>query len=449
MTLGLMGRSGVAALLWAGMLGCARAPISEDRDSDYSRELVEWPSHTLEDKEENPEFPSSEPVAPLAPLPRPPRASNFLVMGGGGEPSSNEIALEKNVLYFQRTLEKLGLPPDSTTFYFANGNDGQATVRYLGEDKRELFKAPEIPHLAGASTLEHFLEWMERSTRHSPHQPAFIYFTGHGALNDRHHNNNHLVLWEGDSLTVRAFGLFLSRLPSTTPVVAVMSQCYAGSFAHFIHQDGQPRRPVVAQPRCGFFATVEYLPSVGCTPEADEADYRDYSSSFFAGLSGLSRTGKAVASADYDGDGRVSYAEAHAFAKVDRETTDLPISTSEAWLQRRASRKDRRRILQAPLQEVLRTGRPEQRHVVDSLARKLGFSPERSWGENTQAVLLWTEERLAQVQRLRMELLNIGLEEQLRTEGSPYARSVLERLLQCEAGSWDVPSARTPWGSSP
>jgi hypothetical protein len=438
-----MGRSGVAVLLWAGVLGCARAPISEDRNSEYDSDFVEWPSHALEDKEEAAE-PASEPVEPLEPLPGPPRASNFLVMGGGGEPSSNEIALEKNVLYFQRTLEEFGLPPDSTTFYFANGNDGRATVRYLGEGRRELFKAPEIPHLQGAATLEHFLRWMEQSARNSPHRPVFIYFTGHGGLNNRHHNNNHLVLWEGDTLTVRAFGLFLDRLPSTTPVVAVLSQCYAGSFAHFIHQDGHPRRPVVAQPRCGFFATVEYLPSVGCTPEADEADYRDYSSSFFAGLSGVSRTGKPVASADYDGDGRVSYAEAHAFAKVDDETTDLPISTSEAWLQRRSSRRDRRRILQAPIREVLRTGRPEQRHVVESLLRKLGFAPEFSWGEDIQTAIPWTEERLAQAQRLRMELLNIGLEEQLRTQGSPYARSVLERLLQCEAGSWDAPSATQP-----
>jgi hypothetical protein len=76
---------------------------------------------------------------------------------------------------------------------------------------------------------------------------------------------------------------------------------------------------------------------VGCTPAVNEADYRDYSSSFFAGLSGRDRTGKPVPSADYDGDGKVSYAEAHAFAKVDEYTTDLPISTSETWLQLRSS----------------------------------------------------------------------------------------------------------------
>ncbi len=426
----------MAVLLGVGLLGCARAPIAEDKEW-----LVEWPSHTLPDEEEEEAAPTepTSPVAPVEPLPGPPRAANFLVLGGGSSPERNEIALEKNVLYFQRTLQRLGLTPASASVYFANGTDGQATVRYLGEDARELFKVPEIPHLKGPATLEHFLEWVAQSAQHTPHQPVFIYFTGHGGLNRGHLNNNHLALWDGDTLTVRAFGLFLGRLPKSTPVVAVMAQCFAGSFAHFIHQDANPSRPVVAQPRCGFFATVEYLPSVGCTPEVDEADYHDYSSSFFAGLSGLGRTGKAVASADYDGDGRVSYAEAHAFAKVDAQTPDLPISTSEAWLQRRASRRDRRGFLEAPIHEVLGSARPEQRHVVESLARTLGFLSALSWRQNVQTARLVTDVDWARSERLRMELLNIGMREKLRLSGSAPEASVLERLLQCEGGSWDAP----------
>ncbi|HYO57906.1 Caspase domain-containing protein [Archangium sp.] len=440
MTRGFRGKSGVAVLLGVWMLGCVRAPISEDRG-----DIVEWPSPSLEDEEEAEKVEDSEPVAPIEALPTPPRASNFLVLGGGGEPASNEIALEKNVLYFQRTIQALGLTPASTTIYFANGNDGQATVRYLEEGaRRALFKVPEIPHLEGPATLERFLEWLERSARRTPQQPVFIYFTGHGGVNSRHLNNNHLALWEGDSLTVRAFGLFLGRLPSTTPVVTMMSQCYAGSFANFIYQDANPKRPVVAQPRCGFFATVDYLPSVGCTPEVDEADYRDYSSSFFAGLSGLGRTGKAVASADYDGDGRVSYAEAHAFAKVDGETTDLPVSTSEVWLQRRASRRDKRRFATTPIREVLRGGRPEQRYVVESLVRRLGFIPELSWRENIKTAAPETEENAAYAERLRMELVNIGMQEKLRESGAAQALAILDRLLQCESGSWDVPPGAAP-----
>jgi hypothetical protein len=415
--------------LCVGALGCAGAPV---------RSFVEEAPASEAEAAEEVEVEADEPVASLEVLPAPPRATNFLVLGGGGERAQNEIALEKNVRYFQRTLLEFGLAPDAATVYFANGNDGQATVRYLDERARERFKVPEIPHLQGPATLERFMEWVERSARQAPQQPVFIYVTGHGGRNSQNVNNNHLMLWDGDSLTVRAFGYFLSRLPSTTPVVTMMSQCYAGSFANFIHQDSNPKRPVVAQPRCGFFATVKSLPSVGCTPEVDEADYQDYSSSFFAGLSGINRVGLAVRSADYNQDGRVSYAEAHAFAKVDEETPDLPISTSEAWLQRRVSLRDRRRLLTVPMAEVMRSGRPEQRHVVESLARKLGFVVSLSWAENVGTASLKTEEQEAYAERLHMELLNIGMEEKLRAAKASHALAVLERLLQCEAGSWEA-----------
>ncbi len=199
-------------------------------------------------------------------------------MGGGGAPSYNEIALEKNVLYFQRTLQT--------------------------NDQR----------------------------------PIFFYFTGHGYRNPRNLDNNAMILWQEELLSVQQFAASLDQLPQTVPVVAMMSQCYSGSFANFIYQGGDPRRPVALQTRCGFFATIKSRPSVGCTPEVNEADYRDYSSSFFAGLSGPDRTGQRVASANYNRDGRVSYAEAHAFAKVDEQSTDLPVSTLEVWLQEQTGR---------------------------------------------------------------------------------------------------------------
>jgi hypothetical protein len=101
--------------------------------------------------------------------------------------------------------------------------------------------------------------------------------------------------------------------------------------------------------RCGFFATVKERPSVGCTPEVNEADYRDYSSSFFAGLSGISRTGQRVDSADYDQDDRISFREAHAFAKIDEKASDIPVSTVEVWLQENLSNRDRAIPLSRPI----------------------------------------------------------------------------------------------------
>lgn len=234
----------------------------------------------------------------------------------------------------------------------------------------------------------------------------------------------------------------MDRFPQDTPVVAVMSQCYSGSFANFIYQGGDPESPVSPQPRCGFFATVKDRTAVGCTAEVDESDYQDYSSSFFAGLSGYSRTRRAVASADYDHDGHVSYAEAHAFAKVDEQSSDRPISTSESWLQSQARTEDEDEIASSPISTLLQSARPEQRYVVESLAERLGLDVSGSWVDNQTTLQHQeqTDEHEAYAERLRMELINIGMEAKLREQEDEEV-AVLERILACESGSWSAPTA--------
>ena len=45
------------------------------------------------------------------------QTTDFLVIAGGGNPESNEIALEKNVLYFQRSLKALGYNPANASVW--------------------------------------------------------------------------------------------------------------------------------------------------------------------------------------------------------------------------------------------------------------------------------------------------------------------------------------------
>jgi hypothetical protein len=371
---------------------------------------------------------------------------NFLVLGGGSDPKHNEIALEKNVLYFQRTLRRFELEPADATIYFANGRDGQRTVRYLDRNNEERFKAPAIDYLAGPLTQRSFGNWLEQSVQQRPNAPVFIYATGHGGQNSKDLDNNYLALWGGGGLYVRYLAMALDRFPQDTPVVAVMAQCYSGSFANFVYEGGNPEAPVSQQPRCGFFATVKDRTSVGCTDEVDESDYADYSSSILAGLSGYRRTGQAVASADYDGDGVVSYAEAHAFAKVDEQTSDWPVSTSEVWLQRQATPEDEDEIAARPITQLLRSARPEQRYVVDSLVRHLRLERTQSWKQN-QSLLHRSEqqeENEAYAERLRMQLVTLGMEARIRERGRRQEVAVLDQLLACEAGSWKGPSRAAP-----
>lgn len=361
-------------------------------------------------------------------------APNFLVVGGGGAPSYNEIALEKNILYFQRTLRAMGYNPEIASTFFANGNDGQTTVRYIDSQGRQQFKVPEIPNLNGAATLPNVKSYFQQTAQQNSN-PLFFYFTGHGGKNDQDLNNNSLYLWNEQQLSVKQLAQMVDRMPPKTPVVAMMAQCFSGSFANFIYEGGDPKLPVALQTRCGFFATIKTLPSVGCTPEVNEADYRDYSSSFFAGLSGRDRTGKAVTSADYNRDGRVSYAEAHAFAKVDEQSIDLPISTSEAWIQSKS--KQQQVILNQPITHLLKTARPEQIYVVTSLLKSFGLDRQKSFMKNLLSTSkVKTDEQQAYLTRLRMELIDIGSEQQLRALGNQKDIATLDRLVKCESSSW-------------
>ncbi len=366
---------------------------------------------------------------------------HFLVFGGGGAPSYNEIAIEKNVLYFQRTLKALGLAASKPQIYFANGNDGQKTVRFIDpKTDEETFKAPEIKGVLGSATwpnLQNAIAKIAQSK--TPKQPLFFYFTGHGSLNPKNVNNNAMILWDEQDVSVQDFASQLDRLPAATPIVAVMVQCYAGAFANLIYEKGDPQRPVALQTRCGFFATIKQRPSVGCTPSVDEADYEDYSSSFFAGLSGVNRVGQPVASADYDQDGRVSFREAHAFAKVDEKAEDLPLSTSESWLRERMAAADVASTMATSLDTVLATARPEQKYVVETIAQEFGFDRSRSFTANVDAVPLTRRlDELAKTNltRLQLELINIAAEQAIRQGNDQAAIAILDRLLQCENGSW-------------
>ena len=368
---------------------------------------------------------------------------SFLVVAGGGAPSYNEIALEKNVHYFQRTLDHQGWDTAIATLFFANGNDGQATVRYIDPFGRERFKVPEITGLTGAATVPNVQAWLDnypQTAQGANDCPAFMYFTGHGALNTNNDDNNSLILWEEALLSVQALAQTLDQWPTEIPFVTMMAQCYAGSFANVIYEQGDPAQPVALQSRCGFFATVKSRPSVGCTPLVNEADYRDYSSSFFAGLSGRDRLGHAVESADYDGNGTISFAEAHAFAKVDGETPDWPISTSEAWLQRQVATGEQRRLLTQPMQVWLDVARPEQRYVITALMAKLGYSPQDAFDTVPvpKARLMSPPQEVltAYYMRLRMELINVAVTVKLQTEADETTLKTLNQLLDCEAGSW-------------
>jgi hypothetical protein len=387
----------------------------------------------------------------------------FLTIGGGYSATGNQLSLERNVIFQQSVLAEQRPDNPRQVVYFADGNDAMRDLqcrdpdfeancpparRMISElfgdaDSMDLFyRTNQVQGLAGPSEKSLIRRRMRELARElRPGDRLLIYVTGHGGPaddsddddddddydyqfdeesqtwrardrqtngeEDRNRYDTSFYMWDSESVSASEFAGWLDRLPHEVEVVLVMVQCFAGGFAHTIFQQADSDLGLAPHARCGFFAQVHNRGAAGCTADANEADYEEYSSYFWSALGGRTRTGQAIESADYSGDGQVSFAEAHAYAIIESDTIDVPVRTTGALLQRysRQPRQRRRRsnddesssdrvssslnsqtpdsrsqgLIQAsgPLASLMASARPDQRAILERLPAKLGL------GQNT------------------------------------------------------------------
>lgn len=277
--------------------------------------------------------------------------THLLVMGGGSSPTSNQISLEKNVNYFYRVLDHLGLdqsprdilfacgdkPETNDVVYNASASDDPEVVRLIdmlvgpGKAISKQFRPHDIGGGEITSSKDNIVKWFDdHAGELEKNDNLLIYFTGHGGRGTKEDKQNtSLYLWPKHNIRVDAFTTELDKMDPDTPVVMVMVQCFSGGFANVIFKEGDPAKGLSDYNRCGFYAAVHSRPAAGCTPHVNEADYKEYSSYFWAALSGEDRLGELVDRPDYDGDGKTTYLEAHAYAIIHSDSTDLSMTTTD------------------------------------------------------------------------------------------------------------------------
>ncbi|MFN3168050.1 MAG: hypothetical protein ACE37H_13400 [Phycisphaeraceae bacterium] len=277
--------------------------------------------------------------------------THLLVMGGGSSPTSNQISLEKNVNYFYRVLDHLGLkdaprdilfacgdePTTNDVVYNASASDDPEVVRLIdmlvgpGKAISKQFRPHDIGGGEITSSKDNIVKWFDdHAGELEQDDKLLIYFTGHGGRGTKEDKQNtSLYLWPKHNIRMDAFTTELDKMNPDTPVVMVMVQCFSGGFANVIFNEGDPAKGLSDYNRCGFYAAVHSRPAAGCTPHVNEADYKEYSSYFWAALSGEDRVGEPVVRPDYDGDGETTYLEAHAYAIIHSDSTDLSMTTTD------------------------------------------------------------------------------------------------------------------------
>lgn len=325
----------------------------------------------------------------LVPLLLAPAPLRCVIFGGGPSPEYNQVAIESNVRYVHSLLPTLvvstvlfadGQADTPTVQFLATKTEAQKTLRSLfGDGPRPAKGAPflqyrksDVPRRDGPTNADTVSGVFDKLAAEDDKAPLLLYFTGHGSPGQQSFDNNRYDLWGSGALTTKALAGHLEKLPKRRPITMVMVQCFSGAFGNLLFTGGQHDGELAERPFCGFFATVKEREAAGCTPEVEEEEYHDFTSYFFAALTGKDRLGRKSVQPDYNKDGKIGMDEAFAWTQVNEESIDVPVATSDVFLRRFVPVENDEEITATTWEELKKSATPSQRAALEGLSEKLG-----------------------------------------------------------------------------
>jgi cytochrome c biogenesis protein CcmG/thiol:disulfide interchange protein DsbE len=320
------------------------------------------------------------------------------MINGGGSRAGNYQSHLLHVQQLRELLVRGGIPGGRIAIFSADGADPAEDLAMreaepggdfwlLRGTRLERLLAPPITYgnssvdgtVLRPATKVALKDWFDHVRRAlQPGDTLFLYVTDHGSKNDKDVRNNTITLWgQGETLSVSEMREMLAVLDPGVRVVALMSQCYSGSFGYLAAADSEtpPRGNV-----CGYFASTAERPAYGCYPENRGKDNVGHSFHFIQALAETSRL-----------------AAAHARVLVTDQTPDVPITTADVYAETLLARaaagakQEPRALADELLREAWRergAWEPEIR-LLDRIAQSFGIFSPRSLAEiEEQAKLL-------------------------------------------------------------
>jgi hypothetical protein len=278
---------------------------------------------------------------------------------------------------------------------------GDRLLRELGDlfdplDGRDAtYRQPLIP-ADGAATSRRFIEALSAALAEGRDE-LLVYVAVHGEAGDVPADNT-IRLWGDAPLSVRDLADVLDSAGSKRVVRFVVTSCYSGGFADLAFDTASAEAGVARSPRCGLFSTEWDREASGCDPNPNRAAQQGYGVHFWHALRGEDRSGAKLSEAriDFDGDGRVSFLEAHTRARIASSSIDVPTSTSERWLRHAAPGA-------GPESDV---ALPEEEALISALSADLGLAGESAARQRLQSVdaeLAEADDALAKAERREMD----------------------------------------------
>ncbi|MCC7539817.1 MAG: hypothetical protein IT379_26580 [Deltaproteobacteria bacterium] len=307
----------------------------------------------------------------------------WIAVGGGSEPSSNQVSLEQDLELAARTFEGEGI------VLFAGGA-GQPTVQELRPDgdvesARDALRArlgalfdaragrdaryrPTRLSPDGPATLEALEQALDAALAEPAGRgPLLVYAALHGDSGDAPRDGV-LSLWGGFTWSAAELAERLDAAASRRRVRLLIAACYSGGFAEVVFRGANEEAGAANGDRCGLFAAPWDQESSGCDPDPDRRRQQSYSLHVLMALGGRGRDGQPLPreTIDLDGDGAISLLEAHTRARIASRSIDVPTTTSERWLRSAAPEHG----------PSIATALPEEDAVVRSLGETLALRTE-------------------------------------------------------------------------
>jgi TPR repeat protein len=338
-------------------------------------------------------------------------SDRFLILGSGFSREKTAVSTERDIAFVADSLGANAKPD----ILFCDGNTKAEVVRIKGPlppDQQvvaDLFLAPDADRTTSTYRAPNLRVRFRPDSRDALEQlfgdingsmglgdRLIVFATGHGGRPEDRMQNSSLSLWGEPSISVDEFSDLLGGATRKERVVLIMNQCFGGGFADLIFDPPKNRMKLADPCLCGFFATPADEPASGCTSDPNSPEYEDYSSYFFAAIFGKTYDGKPVPlqDVDFDGDGKVSMREAHAYAMIHANNEDLPVTTSDVFLRRFSKTRDVRNasmvLPSASKTGLLNLATPDQKAVIDALLRLLNLP-----GNNVESEALGYEDKVA------------------------------------------------------
>jgi thiol-disulfide isomerase/thioredoxin len=259
---------------------------------------------------------------------------HVLMVNGGGSREQNYQSHLLHLRALYALLQRAGVPSQRMALYVSDGADPAPDVA-LREAQPEAdfwllegsplaarlrtpvtFESSVVPGTVLApATRADITRWFDTAGRKLRRgDTLLVYVTDHGSRNADDPTNNAITLWgSGERLPVRDLAAMLHMLDPGVRVVVLMSQCYSGGFAELPSARSSGALPDGST--CGYFSSTPDRPAYGCYAENRGRDNVGHSFHF---IEALAESGQ--------------FAAAHTDVLVDDDTPDVPLRTSDVFL---------------------------------------------------------------------------------------------------------------------